>query len=235
MNEPVMSLLKTAFNASPLFAGLSDSDRRDLLDIAFEKRLPRNAALFQEGDSANGFYLVLSGKVKVFKISPDGKEHILHIFGTGEPVGEVPVFSGSNFPASASTLEESRLLYFPRVRFLDLASRKPQILLNMLATLSRRLRAFTQKIEGLSLKEVAGRLAGLLLDLPEESQNPGVVRLPITKGQVASQIGTTPETLSRTFRKLARLGLLRVDRNRIHIRDRQALENLALGMTRIEE
>lgn len=230
-----MSLLKTAFDASPLFAGLSDLDRRDLLEIAFEKLLARNALLFQEGDPANGFYLVLSGKVKVFKISPDGKEHILHIFGTGEPVGEVPVFSGSNFPASASTLEESSLLYFPRARFLDLASRKPQILLNMLATLSRRLRTFTQKIEGLSLKEVAARLAGLLLDLPEEPQNAGVVRLHVTKGQVASQIGTTPETLSRTFRKLARQGLLRVERNRIFIRDRRALENLAQGIMRLEE
>lgn len=235
MKASNMSLFKAAFDASPLFAGLSDLDRRDLLEIAFEKRLARSAVLFQEGDPANGFYLVLSGKVKVFKISPDGKEHILHIFGTGEPVGEVPVFSGSNFPASASTLEESRLLYFPRARFLDLASRKPQILLNMLATLSRRLRTFTQKIEGLSLKEVAARLAGLLLDLPEEPQNAGVVRLHVTKGQVASQIGATPETLSRTFRKLARQGLVRVERNRIFIRDRRALENLAQGITRLEE
>jgi CRP/FNR family transcriptional regulator len=150
-------------------------------------------------------------------------------------VGEVAVFSGKNFPAFASTLEDSRLLYFPRVRFLELASRKPQILLNMLATLSQRLRGFTQKIEGLSLKEVASRLAGVLLELPAEPTSPGSVRLQVTKGQIASQIGMTPETLSRTFQKMARQGLIRVERNRILLLDRVALENLASGGARLDE
>ena len=230
-----MSSVRKAFDASPLFEGISESDRNDLLQIAFEKRVSRNTPLFHEGDAASGFYLVVSGQIKVFKLSPEGKEHILHIFGVGEPVGEVAVFSGKNFPAFASTLEDSRLLYFPRVRFLELASRKPQILLNMLATLSQRLRRFTQKIEGLSLKEVASRLAGVLLELPAEPTSPGSVRLQVTKGQIASQIGMTPETLSRTFQKMARQGLIRVERNRILLLDRVALEDLASGGARLDE
>ena len=224
--------LENALRECALFEGISEDERRALLRISLTKQLARNSTLFAEGERAEGFYLILSGRVKVFKVSPDGKEHILHIFGPGEPVGEVPVFSGREFPAFAETLKQSDLLYFPRSRFLDLASRQPQILLNMLATLSMRLRRFTQKIEQLSLKEVASRLSEVLLEMAGESSaatRKEAVDLRTTKGQLASQIGTTPETLSRTFRKMTRLGLIRVERKRVELLDRQGLERLALG------
>ena len=224
--------MEAALSRCVLFEGISDSDRNALLGIAMERHLAKKAALFGEGDRAEGFYLILTGSVKVFKISPDGKEHILHIFGPGEPVGEVPVFSGKEFPAFAETLKKSDLLYFPRSRFLDLASRHPQILLNMLATLSMRLRKFTQKIEQLSLKEVASRLSEALLEMAGEASGEGeehVARLPDTKAQLASQLGTTPETLSRTFQKMTRLGLIRVESRRVELLDRQGLQGLALG------
>jgi len=173
--------------------------------------------------------------VKVYKISPDGKEHILHIFGPGEPLGEVAVFSGIDFPAFAETLKESLLLYFQRSSFLEIAEKQPQILLNMLATLSKRLRQFTLKIERLSLKEVASHLAEVLLEMTRESEqiNKDVVELNITKGQLASQIGTTPETLSRTFQKMSRLGLIQVDRKRVVILDLKGLEDLSIGASQI--
>lgn len=203
-----------------------------LLEIAVKRHLSKKSGLFAESERADGFYLILRGSVKVFKISPDGKEHILHIFGPGEPVGEVPVFSGKEFPAFAETLKESDLLYFPRSRFLELAARKPQILLNMLATLSMRLRKFTQKIEQLSLKDVASRLSEALLEMAGEAAGAGkeaVAQISITKAQLASQLGTTPETLSRTFQKMTRLGLIRVESRRVEILDSTGLEQLALG------
>lgn len=224
--------LNQALSECALFEGISECDRRALLGIAAERRLSKKAVLFSEGDRAEGFYIILTGSVKIFKISPDGKEHILHIFGPGEPVGEVPVFSGKEFPAFAETLKKSELLYFPRSRFLELASRQPQILLNMLATLSMRLRRFTQKIEQLSLKEVASRLSEVLLEMAEGPSGSGgqeVAQLRMTKAQLASQLGTTPETLSRTFQKMTRLGLIRVDGRRVELLDRQGLRNLALG------
>ncbi len=224
--------LREMLSQCPLFEGLSDMDRGRLIELAIQRHLPKKALLFGEGDQADGFYLILSGSVKVFKTSPDGKEHILHIFGPGEPVGEVPVFSGKAFPAFAETLKKSDLLYFPRSRFLDLASRRPQILLNMLATLSVRLRQFAQKIEQLSLKEVASRLSETLLELagePSGTGKNGVAQLRITKGQLASQLGTTPETLSRTFQKMTRLGLIRVQSRRVEVLDRRGLQELASG------
>lgn len=229
--------LKEALRECALFEGVSETDLGGLLGIAVKRRLAKRSALFAEGERAEGFYLVLDGRVKVFKISPDGKEHILHIFGPGEPVGEVPVFSGKDFPAYAETLKESDLLYFPRARFLELASRQPQILLNMLATLSMRLRRFTQKIEQLSLKEVASRLCDALLEMagePSGGDEQEVARIEITKAQLASQLGTTPESLSRTFQKMSRLGLIRVESRRVELLDRKGLQELALGKGRLD-
>ncbi len=229
--------LNKALSQCALFEGISEGDRSALLEIAMVRQMGKKTTLFREGERAEGFYVVLSGSVKVFKISPDGKEHILHIFGQGEPVGEVPVFSGREFPAFAETLKKSDLLYFPRVRFLDLASRQPQILLNMLATLSMRLRKFTQKIEQLSLKEVASRLSEVLLEMADaspESDEADIAHLRITKAQLASQLGTTPETLSRTFQRMTRLGLIRVESKRVHLLDRQGLRVIASGADPLE-
>jgi CRP-like cAMP-binding protein len=100
--------------------------------------------------------------------SAEGKEQILHIYGPGHPIGEVPVFSGSRFPANAMAIEKSRMLFFPRRDFVDLISAHPSLALNMLAVLSLRLRQFTVQIENLSLKEVPARLASYLIFLSEK-------------------------------------------------------------------
>jgi len=221
--------IEKALQKSILFAGIGETEKKALLAISNIKWVPKNTTIFSEGETAKGFYLVISGKIKIFKISQDGKEHILHIFGPGEPVGEVPVFSDQDYPAFAETLKESHLLYFPRNRFLDLAKERPQILLNMLATLSIRLRQFAQKIERLSLKEVASHLAEVLLEMARDAEptTDNMVELTITKGQLASQIGTTPETLSRTFQKLGSQGLIQVDRKRVAILDIEGLKEVA--------
>ena len=221
-----------ALEASTLFRDISEAHRRAVLEISVSRWYPRGSLLFSEAETARGFYLVTSGRVKVFKISPEGKEQILHIFGAGEIVGEVPVFSGNAFPASAATLEECEILFIPREGFRAVAMDQPQILWNMLGTLARRLREFTVQIERLSLQEVASRLAGVLLDLAESLEGePGedVVELDSSKGQLASRIGTTPETLSRTLQKMTRTGVIRMDRKRIDILDRPRLEGLARG------
>jgi CRP-like cAMP-binding protein len=228
--------LRQAMEASDLFEGISPKERDALLEISRTKWFSRNSLLFSQGETGAGFFLVVSGKVKVFKISPEGKEQILHIFGPGEIVGEVPVFSGKDYPASALSLKESELLYFPREGFLRLAMDQPQILLNMLATLSKRLRKFTVQIERLTLMEVATRLAEVLLEIAEDSASGerDVAELKITKGQLANQIGTTPETLSRSLGKMTRKGIIKVNRNRVTILDREALEELTSGGSQLD-
>lgn len=223
-----MNPSRTIISASPLFSGLSEAQLQQLKQIGREVSVARNQTIFMEGDEGSGFYIVVSGRVKVFKASAEGKEQILHIYGPGQPVGEVPVFAGQHFPANCQAVEKSRLLFFPRQAFIDLITAHPSLALNMLAVLSMRLRQFTVQVENLSLKEVPGRLASYLIYLAEEQERPGSVHLPISKGQLASLLGTIPETLSRIFSRMSAQGYIDVQAAEIVFKDRPALEELAL-------
>jgi CRP-like cAMP-binding protein len=219
---------------APLFGGLSREELTRIGSITQQKKYDRGQAIFWDGDPGIGFYMVADGKVKIYKTSPDGKEQILHIYGPGNPFGEVPVFSGNRFPANAQALEKSRLLFFPRKDFIQLIARHPSLALNMLAVLSMRLRQFTVQVENLSLKEVPARLASYLIYLCSEQADDSAVDLPISKGQLASLLGTIPETLSRIFNKMSQQQLISVEGSRIKLLNRDRLEDLAAG-ARLEE
>jgi CRP-like cAMP-binding protein len=220
-----------------IFQGLSWGEYQDLAMIVVDQTFRKGQTIFSEGDAGNGFYVVVSGRVKIFKISPDGKEQILHIFERGEPFGEVAVFSGTNFPAHAQALEPSRIFFFPRSAFVDLIKKNPNLALNMLAVLSRRLRRFASLVEDLSLKEVPGRLAAYLLYFEEKKkgmEEGKALELDISKNQLASLLGTIPETLSRIFGRMAREGLIKTEgQRRILILDHKGLEELASGERRL--
>jgi CRP/FNR family transcriptional regulator len=211
----------------PLFGGMQEDQLNKLSDIMEVQEVERGTTIFSDEDEANGFYVVADGSVKIYKMSPEGKEKILHIFGPTEPFGEVPVFAGARFPANAQTTTRSRLFYFPRDAFIRLVTENPSLCLNMLAVLSMRLRQFTDQIESLSLKEVPARLAGYLLSLAEEQANRKVVRLPISKGQLAGLLGTISETLSRIFSRMAQQGLITVNGRLIHLLDFDGIEALS--------
>ncbi len=210
----------------PLFEGLPGEQLRDLAAIALDQRFERGRIIFSEGDEGNGFYVVVAGRVKIFKLSPEGKEQILHIFGPGEPFGEVAVFAGQHFPANAEAIEKSRVFFFERDALLRLIKANPSLALNILAILSMRLRRFASLIEDLSLKEVPGRLAAYLLYLSEKEGSRNL-ELSIKKSQLASLLGTIPETLSRILGKMAGQGLIESDGPRIRIVDRERLDELA--------
>lgn len=220
-----MTSAKQVVTQSILFAGLPDSELEKIAAITIQKNFLRGEAIFFEGDEGNGFYMVCEGRVKIYKMSHDGKEQILHIFGPGEPFGEVPVFHGHPFPANAMALVKSKLLFFPRKEFVELVTKNPSLALNLLAMLSLRLRRFASQIESLSLKEVPGRLAAYLIYLTEEQGTSASVTLDIPKGQLASLLGTIPETLSRIFAKMTEEGLIRVEGKTIYIDDMEGLED----------
>ncbi len=212
---------------SALFNGLSEEQLRKIQHIAQDKFFEKGDPIFWEGDEGNGFYIVAAGMVKVYKMSLEGKEQILHLYGPGHPVGEVPVFAGRHFPANAQAMEKCRLLFFGRDAFIDLITENPSLALNMLAVLSVRLRQFTVQIENLSLKEVPGRLASYLIYLGQEQHRQSQVKLPVSKGQLASLLGTIPETLSRIFNKMSAQGIIEVQGAEITISDPDALDELA--------
>jgi CRP-like cAMP-binding protein len=213
----------------PLFKGLPERQIVEISKIALNRPFNRGQTVFSEGDEANGFYILVSGRIKIFKLSSEGKEQILHIFESGEPFGEAAVFAGETFPAYAETLEESEVIFFPRKAFMELIKRDPSLTMNMLAILSLRLKHFTRLVEDLSLKEVPQRLAAYLLYLSESKNEPNNVELEILKGQLASLLGTIPETLSRILSKMASQGLIQVQGRKIKLLDRKALKDLASG------
>lgn len=220
--------IKTVLAESQLFQGLTTRDYDKLASIAVSVEFRKGDTILTEGDPALGFYIVAEGLVKVFKVSVDGKEQLLHVFGEGEPVGEVPVFSGTHYPAHVVALTPAVLVYFARDEFTHMLNANPQLALNMLATLSQRLRRFAGVIEDLSLKDVSARLAKYLLSLAKKQQSTSVI-LPLSKGDLASSLGTISETLSRTLSRLRAAEVVEVARNRIDLLDVETLESIAAG------
>lgn len=220
--------IETIMRSVPLFKGLNSSACSALSGIVRRRAFQKGETIFEEGETGHGFFVLTEGRVKIFKLSAEGKEQILHIFGAGEPFGEVPVFTGRHFPAHAMTLEASATLYFPRDDFISLISSHPTVALNMMAVLSRRLHTFTDLIENLSLKEVPGRLAAFLLFQCKPDTGLDTVRLDVSKAQLASILGTIPETLSRIMSRMAQAGLIELQGKReIVIVDRESLQELA--------
>jgi CRP/FNR family transcriptional regulator len=214
-------------SAIPLFNGLPDDQLDAIRQIAVEKHYNKGQTIFSEGDETTGLFVVIDGRIKIYKVSSEGKEQILHIFETGESFGEVTVFTGQQLPANAQTLAKSRLLLFPRSAFVGLVTANPSLALNLLAIMSKKLRQFAAQIENLSLKEIPARLASYLIYLAEEQNSGDVVTLNVSKGQLASLLGTIPETLSRIFAKLSGQNLIRVEGPKITLLDRQGVEDLA--------
>jgi CRP/FNR family transcriptional regulator len=217
----------------PLFEGLPTGQLHDLASIALKKTFPRGTTIFSEGEEASGFYVALEGRVKIFKLSPDGKEQIIHIFGPSEPFGEVPVFEGRRYPAHCEALEKTVTLCFPRTAFVALIKENPALALNMLAILSRRLRTFLTLVDNLSLKEVPGRLAAHLLYLSDRERGTDTLDLDISKGQLAALLGTIPETLSRILGKMSKQRYIGLEGRRVRILDRNGLTELAEGIRRL--
>lgn len=217
----------------PLFQGLPSENHQQLASIVVQRSYKKNQAIFAEGDDGDGFQVVISGRVKVFKISHEGKEQILHILGPGEPFGEVAVFAGEHFPAHAQAMEETRSFFIPRRAFIDLIKKNPSLAMSMLAMLSRRLRKFTALVEDLSLKEVPGRLSAYLLYLSATKQHAPNLTLDISRSQLASLLGTIPETLSRILARMNSEDLIASDGRTIRILNRDGLEQLASGERRL--
>lgn len=210
---------------SPLFAGTTDEDIAAILRICKVKEYERGEVLFDEGDTALGFYIVAAGRVKVYKLSPEGKERILHVVQPGGNFAEAAIFADGLYPASAEPLEKSTLIFFPKREFLDLLTAQGRIAINMIGGLSRFLRLFAGQIEELTFRDVPSRLARYLLELSNERN--GAVELPTSKSAIASRLGTVSETLSRTFRKLSDEGLIRVEGKTVVILDADRLSDLA--------
>ena len=210
-----------------IFHGLPSEQLAAIAQVAQNQTFNKRETLFHQGDQGSGFYVVQTGRVKVFQFSATGREQILHVFSTGDHFAEVPAFDGKAFPASAEALEPTTVLFFPRQLFLALLEHNPSLAINMLKSATRHLRRFSHLIDDLSLKEVPGRLAAHLLKLSEQAGQVDQVELSLSKRELASLLGTIPETLSRVLYRLSKDGLIVVEGRHIQLADRKALQDIA--------
>jgi CRP-like cAMP-binding protein len=216
-----------------LFSGIAAADLETLARMAVRKSFPRQATIFREGKDAQGFYILITGQIKLVKSSPEGKEYIIRLVGPGETFAEAAVFGEIPYPATAIALEDCQTLFFPQGPFLHHLAASPALARNMLATLSRLMFHLTKQLEDLSLKEVSARLARYIVERCQATHGKiagGLhCELPTTKTQLAAYLGTISETLSRTLARFKTLGLIEVDKGKITIVDPDALEKMAQG------
>jgi len=217
--------VRTLLHRTPLFAGTTDDDLDALLRVCRRIECERGELVFSEGEKAAGFYLVGGGRVKIYKLSAEGKERLLHVVHPGDSFAEAAMFADGLYPANAETLDKGWLVFFPRRDFITLLTENSRIAINMIAGLSRFLRQFAGQIEELTFRDVPARLASYLVENAPPTAASFV--LPISKTQLASRLGTVSETLSRTFRKLSDEGTIRVEGKTIVLLDRERLEELA--------
>jgi CRP-like cAMP-binding protein len=221
---------------SLLFASLDEENLREVAAIAHKRSFTKGETLFAEGEPATGFYLLSRGGVKLCKISPDGREKVLHFVHPGETFAEAAFFGDGKYPAEARGVESGELLHFPKEGFMGLLERNPRFSLNLIVSLSMLLRRFARQIEELSFAEVPNRLAAYLVELSERKstsfQGISYIDLDMKKGELASRLGTVSETLSRAFRKLKEENILEVDGSRVTVLDMPALMRLSTTATK---
>jgi CRP/FNR family transcriptional regulator, dissimilatory nitrate respiration regulator len=210
-----------------LFSSFTAEEIELVQAAASFKEINKGGQVFSEGLEAAAFFIVATGKVKIYKVSPDGKEHTLHIHGPGEPVAEAAIFDSVTYPASCMTLEDSTLIRISRDGIVNLIEKHPELALKMMSGYSKRLRQFVAKIEELSLKDIKTRLAGYLLENSVVENGKTVCHLDYSKKELSSLLGTIPETLSRALAFLKQRKLIAEENSKIIIPDPEKLRMFA--------
>jgi CRP-like cAMP-binding protein len=216
----------------PLFSQLDDGTLTRLAEHVVPRTFAEGSVLFTAGEPYRGLYMVESGRVRIYRISADGREQVLHVEGPGRPVAELPLFDGGPYPASAITLEDSRLLFLPRADFEQQYRTNPDFAHAIIQTLGKRLRHFVQVTETLAFRDVASRLALLLAGYADTVGRPTADGIELTLGrtqeELALEIGAARESVSRAFKQLQAKGLVvALDRERMLITDLPRLRTLA--------
>jgi len=221
-NEFRTIALAHSLRACELFAGLSVADLAVIAAFAVLKPLAKGELLFRESAASEGFYIVQRGAVSVHRVSPAGKEQVIHVFRTGESFAEATLATDTGYPADARAVEPSTVVLIPRAPMLALLGRRPDLALRMLGAMSQHLRVLVGLLDDLTLKDVETRLLNWLVKRSPPA-GPARIELRGTKRTLASELGTTSETLSRTFARLKDAGLIRVEKTAVRVGEGAAL------------
>ncbi|MGB8011991.1 MAG: Crp/Fnr family transcriptional regulator [Terriglobales bacterium] len=227
MPQPQVTSEQTLAQAA-IFSGLSEAELTFLSHRAVPRQYAAGTIVFGEGEPCSGLYVVAAGHVRIFKSSANGREQVLSIDGPGSTVAELPVFDGGTYPASVAAIDEVTLLFVSKEDFHALCLAHPQVALKVLRVVGARLRHLVGIIEELSFTTVRHRLASFLLRLAQKEgkrTTAGVeINLPFSNQELASQIGTVRELVSRNLSRLQAEGMLKIEGRSLTICDPKALE-----------
>lgn len=219
----------------PIFAELDSGAIGRLADRCVTRTVAAGHVLFTTGEQCRGLYVIVAGRVRIYRTSPEGREQVLHVEGPGRAVAELPLFDGGAYPASAVTLEPTRVVFLPRADFEQLYRGNPDIAHAVIRGLGRRLRHLVQVTQTLAFRDVAARLAMLLADYADRIGTPsadGTVELVLdrTQEELSLEIGTARESVSRAYRQLRQQGHIEsLGGHRLRIPDVERLRALARG------
>jgi len=211
-----------------IFSGLNEPELAYLASHAVSRRFSAGETVFSEGELCAGLYVVESGHLRIFKSSAGGREQVLSIEGPGSSVAELPVFDGGNYPASATAVDDATLLFVSKQDFHSLCLAHPQVALKVLKVVGGRLRRLVGIIEELSFTTVRHRLAAFLVRLAKTSGKSASgeieITLPANNQELAAQIGTVRELVSRNLSRFQSEGMLRIDGRAVTITNLKGLE-----------
>jgi CRP/FNR family transcriptional regulator len=219
--------LVAVLQSTALLASLSPEELRTLAARTVRKQFKSGELLFTEGEPCHGLHIIAHGKVRIFKTSANGREQVLAVNQPGESVAELPMFDGGPYPASAAAVEDTQIAFISQRDFHSYCLEHPQVALKMLAIVGARLRRLVGIIEELSFTTIRQRLVSMLLRL---AQTEGArtargieFQLPATHQELANQLGTVRELISRNLTRLQAEGLLDVDARQIVVKDMKGL------------
>jgi CRP/FNR family transcriptional regulator len=210
---------------SLIFSSLNEDELAELSKLAIERNFRSDEFVFWEGDAPDYFFIVSEGRIKVVKYSSSGKEFIIAFFGPGEMFGEVAVFEGKPYPASAQAVANTKIMGIKKEDFLSFLATRPQVALGIINVLGGRLRDAQSRLKDLAGERVEQRLVRTLLML---SSKLGPT-LPFTRQEIADMAGTTTETAFRVTSQLKERGIIRTIRGKIIILDETKLKLLSEG------
>jgi CRP-like cAMP-binding protein len=210
-----------------LFSALTAEDLRQMVDSAQVRRLRRGERLFGQGEPASRFFLVRSGQVKLYRLSPVGQEKLIDIIGPGRTFAEAVMFmQGGSYPVFAEALGPTEVISFDNETFRDLIRHSVDSCFRLLATMSVQLQRLLGEIEGLSLHNATFRVITYLLNHAKETRGGTALRLDLPKSVLAARLSIKPETFSRILADLRHKGLITVQGQTITLRDRDGLRLL---------
>lgn len=214
--------LATVLETTSLLAGLSQPELQSLALLTVRKHFRAGELLFSEGEACSGLHIVARGKVRIFKTSVSGREQVLGVEGPGGSVAELPVFDGGPYPASVVAIDAAEIAFISRKNFHSFCMEHPAVALKVLSVVGVRLRHLVALIEELSFTTIRQRLISVLLKIAEaegKKTERGVeFQLPSSHQELANQLGTVRELISRNLMRLQAEGLLEVDARQIVVK-----------------